>query len=819
MTTRHRPKVLDVSVDIAGRYAGRLLARHGFEVTRATIRHVDARPSMVGDGVATETGSAFERFLDGGKEMVALDLTTADGVNQLQELIRATDTVLSTFGPDAASALGLDAPAVHQINPDAAVVSVTPYGLRGPDAGAPATEKTLFAHAGAMLISGPPSAFPLCPNLPIPSMLGGIYAAMATLLRHLGPPSDGVELDVSLIDVLTANLERVLSYYTYLEAVPYRGVGSGRIEQSAGGGYLRAADGYFYIFSGYQWFDRVLEMVGRSDLIADAGQVTSRREQTGLINAAVAEAMAGLTVDQLAKRAQQLRMPSGPVATTSSLLEDPQLQARQTFTRTPAGELDIDEPWRILPGRSDTRPAPEPRPALSGLPLAGVRVLDLTHAFAGPTSSRILAEAGADVIKIESVTRLDLLARGMIPYDNDTSAGWWERSGYFADRNLGKRAITLDMSVPDGRELFLRLVETADVVVANFTPRVLRDWGLEPERLLELNPRLVVLMMTGFGLTGPRSENPALAGTMEAASGFSTFVRATDDEPPGALGFNFGDMVSGVFGAAAVLFALHEQRATGAGQIIDFACAEAPIPFLACQILEQDTTAAEPSCRTDYLHAGTHLLIAAGEPPGGQRWVLAYLASTGPTVDGLVADVGLDLVPAGAPTSVVPLQSGLSRDLLVARLQAKGVVAVPLSDAEDRWYDQGLRSRDFFVFATRRSVTTMPHARGLPVLWDGAALGPPMSSVPLLGEHNWEVLGRPLGLSREAFAGLEDRGAIGARPVGKLPKTFQVPLALDYLQELGLLRRCEGARSALIASFANTTTNGRPKVDRADCSD
>jgi hypothetical protein len=195
--------------------------------------------------------------------------------------------------------------------------------------------------------------------------------------------------------------------------------------------------------------------------------------------------------------------------------------------------------------------------------------------------------------------------------------------------------------------------------------------------------------------------------------------------------------------------------------------------------------------------------------------VLAYLAPGGPTVNDLLADGDLDLAAPDATT----LQSALGRDQLLSRLVAKGVVAVPLSDAEDRWYDPGLRSRDFFVFATRRSVTTMPHARGLPVLWDGASLGPAMSSVPLLGEHNWEVLGRPLGLSAESFARLEDDDAIGAHPVGKLPKTFQVPLALDHLDEIGLLRRCQGARSALITSFADGSDNGRPKVDRTGARD
>jgi crotonobetainyl-CoA:carnitine CoA-transferase CaiB-like acyl-CoA transferase len=816
MTARPRPKVVDLSMDIAGQYAGRLLARHGFEVTRATIVHPEAKASMVFDGPGAAPGSPFRRFLDRGKELVQIDLATTDGWSTLHDLIRCSDTVLSTFGPDASSALGLDAAGIHAANPAAALVSVTPYGLGGAHAGLPATEKSLFAHSGAMLISGPPSAPPLCPNLPIASMLGGIYAAIATLLCHLGPGRNGVELDVSLMDVLTANLERVLSYYTYLEAVPYRGVGSGRIEQSSGGGVLRAADGYFYVFSGYQWFDRVLEMVGRGDLLGDgsAAQVASRREQADRINAAVAEAMAGLTVDQLAKRAEELRMPSGPVATTSSLLEDPQLQTRGTFVRRSADDLEIEEPWRLLPGRDDApglEAASGSTRAGEGLPLAGVRVLDMTHAFAGPTSSRILAEAGADVIKIESVTRLDLLARGMIPYDNDTSPGWWDRSGYFAERNLGKRAITLDMSIAEGRELFLRLAETVDVVVVNFTPRVLRDWGLEPRKLLEHNPRLVVLMMTGFGMTGPKSENPALAGTMEAASGFSTYVRASDDDPPGALGFNFGDMLSGVFGAAAVLFALHERRCTGSGQIIDFACAEAPIPFLACQILDQATTGVEPSCGSDYLHAGTHVLIEAEDPPAGQRWVLAYLAPDGPTITDLLGDADLDLVPADLGRPLPTLRSGLARHALVEQLHGHGLVAVPLSDAEDRWYDAVLRSRDFFVFATRRTVTTMPHARGLPVLWNGEPLGPPMRSVPLLGEHNWDVLGPSLGLTTGSFAQLESSGAIGTHPLGKLPKTFQVPLALDQLNDDGLLLRRPGARSTLIATFGNAADNGRPK--------
>jgi crotonobetainyl-CoA:carnitine CoA-transferase CaiB-like acyl-CoA transferase len=362
------------------------------------------------------------------------------------------------------------------------------------------------------------------------------------------------------------------------------------------------------------------------------------------------------------------------------------------------------------------------------------------------------------------------------------------------------------MSRPEGRDLFLRLAAGADVIVANFTPRVLRDWGLEPETLLDINRRLVILMMTGFGLSGPKRDNPALAGTMESASGFSSFVRRTDEEPPGALGFNFGDMVSGVYGALAVLLALHRRDTTGTGQIIDFACAEAPIAFVANQVLDCSVSGVEPSCTTDYLHAGTHLLIEATGPAQGQAWVLAYLPPGGPTVSELVADDELRLRRPLTNAGPDLLTAAHSRDIAVQLLRQRGLVAVPLANAEDLWYDPSLRARHFFLLATRRSVATMPHSRALPVLLDGAPLSRAMYAVPLLGEHNWDVLGGSLGLTPESFALLEDDGIIGSRPTGKLPRTFQTPLALDQLEQLGLIEQRPGVRSRLIASFADEAT-------------
>jgi crotonobetainyl-CoA:carnitine CoA-transferase CaiB-like acyl-CoA transferase len=814
----HRPataKVLDVSMDISGQYAARLLSRHGFDVTRAQLTHPAAQPSMIADGAGIGPGTPLDHFLNRAKRLVRVDLGSSEGGDELDRLVRSHDIVISTFLPSAAAALGLDPAGIRAGSAPTRLVSITPYGSFGARASQRATEKTLFAHAGAMFVTGDPARPPFCPNIPIASMLGGIYGAMGVVLGGMGAgvgPRDGFEIDIALMDVLAANLERVLAWYTHLEAVPLRGVGSGRPEQSAGGGSMRAADGYFYVFSGYQWFDRVAEMVGRPDLkrTSQPSDPHARQDLADSINTAVAEAISTLSVSELARRAQRLRMPSGPVNTVATLPSDPQLVWRETFSKADDGDLEIDEPFRIQsgPGPRTSKIPGVGWPEARSLPLTGVKVLDLSHAFAGPTSARLLAEAGADVLKIESTNRLDLLARGMLPLDNDTGGEWWERSGYFADRNLGKRGITLDMSTETGRGLFLDLVVDADVIVTNFTPRVLREWGLGPDVLLGANPLLVVLLMSGFGQHGPKSDNPALAGTMEAASGFSSLVRPDDALPPGALGFNFGDMVSGVYGALGVLLALHRRSEEGVGQIIDFACAEAPLAFLAPQILSCWIDQVDPSVGADSLHDGIHVLIRADGESDREGWVLSYVpVADEATFKEILHNGRLGVADDGSPDSgAVPHQvrSRLSRQELLETLHGLRFCAAPLSDAEDLWFDPALRERALYIFATRRSVGTLPYARALPLWWSGTPLEASRRSVPTLGEDNWAVFGEGLGIEPEAFAQLEQEGILGSRPTGRLPKTFEVPLALQELETLELIRPVAGARKRLIASFAHS---------------
>ena len=186
--------------------------------------------------------------------------------------------------------------------------------------------------------------------------------------------------------------------------------------------------------------------------------------------------------------------------------------------------------------------------------LRGLRVLDFTWVLAGPYATRILADFGAEVIKVQS----------------RKTAGGAElnTTGYFNTWNRGKLSITLDLSQPRGRELVLRLVGMSDVVVENFTPRVMPNWGLSYENLKKVKPGLVMVSMSGMGQTGPWRDFVALGPTVQALSGITYLTSFSADSPTG-LGYSHADHVAGLYASIAILAALEYRDRTGEGQYID----------------------------------------------------------------------------------------------------------------------------------------------------------------------------------------------------------------------------------------------------------
>ncbi|MGW6597861.1 CaiB/BaiF CoA transferase family protein [Streptomyces sp. NPDC055036] len=211
-------------------------------------------------------------------------------------------------------------------------------------------------------------------------------------------------------------------------------------------------------------------------------------------------------------------------------------------------------------------PAPQqPGPDRPAPPLAGLRVLDLATLFAGPLAATMLGDFGAEVIKVEHPRRPDP-SRGHGPAKDGVGL-WWKLLG----RN--KRTITLDLSIPGGRDLLLGLAAGADVIIENFRPGTLEKWGLGWDELSTANPRLVLTRVTGFGQFGPYSHRPGFGTLAEAMSGFAA-VTGEPDGPPTLPPFGLADSIAALATAYAVMTALNGRAATGRGQVVDLAIIE-----------------------------------------------------------------------------------------------------------------------------------------------------------------------------------------------------------------------------------------------------
>jgi crotonobetainyl-CoA:carnitine CoA-transferase CaiB-like acyl-CoA transferase len=812
-------RIVDLSCELSGRYATRLLADYGWDVVAVELPASSKSAKAAADAaIATVDLATLENHLGRNKRILTLDYGTPEGRRALGELLAGADVLVHTFTPGLAARFGLGAGALNAEYTNLSVVSLTAYGHEGADSTRRATEKTLYAEGGGMLISGmAESRYPLVPNMPIVSTIGGIYGAISIVATLIGARSEGGtkphHIDIALRDLLPISLERVLAFYTYMKVIPYRGARRERIDQAAGMGEFAAKDGDFHVFGLNEPYAAIAKLIGRDDLVDNKEWLNPhlRTMTPEQVIQLVADAVAKKTIAELSAKARELRIPSGPVIEVDQLEGLPQLKHRKALTRIADG-LDIEEPYRfssgerrreplqrvngvadIGPAASEAVPAIKRRPSSASGPLAGIRVLDLTHAYAGPSSTRILSDLGAEVIKVESVTRMDTYPRGILPFDNNPTEVWWERSGYFAERNLGKKAITLDMASPKGRELFVSLLDHVDVVTTNFTPRVMAGWGLGPAKLQEMKPGLVVLSMSGFGGTGPDSEKPALAGLIEASSGFTAMIRYNDSERPSDVGFSFGDMVSGLFAAVSTLIALDCRDRTGRGDAIDLSCCESPLAFLAPQLLSYARSGKRPSVREEIVANGRHVLIKATGDDTPERWILAFVqpsqeADFAKRVPGSDAD-GFIFNPARQAD-------------IVADLRGAGFAAAALTNAEELIFDAELKARQIFTIVDRPTAGIAAYSRAVPILADGRPLGrTSLAPPPRLGQHSAEIFSELLGLDAAAYEGLVTDHITGTDPVGHVPSVLRRPVKVPELHRRGRVRPAPDAAARLAAYF------------------
>ncbi|MEN9418659.1 MAG: hypothetical protein RI988_2279 [Pseudomonadota bacterium] len=215
----------------------------------------------------------------------------------------------------------------------------------------------------------------------------------------------------------------------------------------------------------------------------------------------------------------------------------------------------------------------------SALPLAGTKVVDISNFLAAPLASMFLADFGADVIKVER------------PQAGDEVRRWGEvKDGvglYYKAVNRGKRSVTADLRTPFGVEVVKRLVREADILVENYRPGTLEKWNLGPDVLMEVNPGLIIVRVTGFGQTGPNRRRPGFGTIAEAYSGY-VYISGEPKGPPLLPGFGLADSTTGLMAAYLASVALHEKRRSGKGQVIDLALYETLLTLLGPQVVNYD---------------------------------------------------------------------------------------------------------------------------------------------------------------------------------------------------------------------------------------
>ena len=764
--------LIDLSHGIAGAYLGRLFADAGADVIRiepedgARLRRRSGRP--LGEG---ESGALF-RFLAAGTRSVVGDPSDVE----VDRLLAGSSAVVVDGATPSAAVLGL-----AERHPHLVVVSIRPYGLRGPWADRTPNDFLLQADSGSVLCRGHITQVPFAAGGDVFEWTAASYAAPPALAAidraHRCGIGDVVDVSIAEAAAISASTFTDLSVQmSGRDEAPMRSVEAPSIEP--------AADGWVgFNTNTRQQFQSFCLMMERPDLMesewVDLRQRTARLAEW---NAIVAEWTTAHTVAEIVELASALRVPVARVNDGAGVLAEPHLVARDFLPVQAEGFAAPRSPRLMvgsrppLPGRAPTigehsgRIEPRDRPAPGtddpdARPLDGVRVLDLTSWWAGPSSTQALAALGADVLHVESVTHPDgMRLTGMMFGAPD----WWEWGHMFVAANNDKRGITLDLGSPEGRDLLLRLIDTADLLVENFSPRVIEQFDLDWDVVHRRNPACVMVRMPAFGLDGPWRERVGFAQTMEQMSGMAWLTGHADDQPRIMRGPC--DPIAGMHGAFAALLALRRRDATGTGVFVESPMVEAAISCSAELIVEWSANGVELT------RQGNRSRFAAPQgayaTAGDEQW-LAISVETDQEWLRLAEVIGVDATRFGSladrrehhdeiDAAITAWTGSVAMDTALDILERAAVPAVTCRNHGMLRFHPQFAARGFFEEVAHPAVGThlMP---GQPYRLRGVERWV-RSPTPTLGQHNHEVLAE-LGLRPEEIAALESAGAIGTSPV------------------------------------------------------
>ena len=827
-------RVVDLSRNVAGPYASYLLAQFGADVVK--VEPVGGDPSRrfgpFPDDVPHPERSGLYLHLNRNKRSVVLDAAAAGA--RIRELAAEADVVIEDFAPGEASAWGWGWETLSATNPGLVMTSITPFGQTGPYRDYRGSELTLQAIGGPLVTNGHADREPLKLGGHYAHYHAGIAAALATLmaLKRAEATGAGDWIDLSVYECQAGCRDRRAIQLT---VAAYTGQCGGRlrsVQRTLGIGVRQCADGYVNIMgAGAARLPRLLNMIDApgAEQVDPLHIAPAQRDE---LEGVYSRWLADRPKREAARQAQAHGLLAGAFHTIGEVVDDPHYRQRGAWDeidhpvagrrRYPGRPFKLSEAERAPPVRAplldeharDIRPtvrrqasAPRPpRPDKLPLPLSGIRVAEITVVWAGPHVTQLLAEWGADVVRIEPANKVQPFTRGMeqVPSparvrelvargapmgypDNDPGRDPWNRNASFNSHARNKRSMTCDIMSPEGREAVLRLVAECDVLVENNVPQTIDKAGLDWPALAAVNPRLIMLRMPAFALDGPYRNFRAFGLHVEAMVGH-TLLRGYPDAGPDQLSESLAsDGISGVQGALAIMIALRHRERTGKGQLIELPLTEGFLPVLGEFIMDATMNARDTPAQGNAhrLHAPHNVYRCQGE----DDWIAIDIGSDAEfaalcgvlDLDHLVSEPrfadaatrhrhvdALDpLIAAGCAER--------DKEALFHELQAVGVCAAPTHNAVEALDDPQLNARGFFE--------ALPTGNdGKPYRYPGlmfrmqrtpnALRTPPVR----LGEHNEEIYRDLLGYSQAELDELARRGLVA----DTFPETiWQPPEAPD----------------------------------------
>lgn len=789
-------RVVELATGVAGPYCGRLLAGLGADVIKVEPPGGDwtrCEGPFPGDIEDSEKSGLFLHL--NARKRGALRA----GFDLGRHLAGADVLLLSHQQRDLDSE-GIGIRALMAANPALVAVNVTPFGMTGPYADYLGNELVCYALSGYAMLTGAPDRKPLKAYGHLVGYQAGGQAALGTLaaLRARDRDGAGQLVDVSIMEAGTFLLGGVEQQAHFFGRVMRRN-GTRLLgfppEHSYPSTIRPCKDGYVHTHSNNRHLDLLGALIPHPRL-QDPEVLGAMMRHADEIDAIMDEWLAGKTRAEAVSAAQEIRLPFTEVRRPGEVLADPHYAERGCFvtidhpgagpTVQPTGPIRFGRsPWADGPApmlgqhQDDVRRAAwmprraQPAAHSNARPLEGIRVVDFTNAVAGPVSSSLLATLGADVIKVEGPGGRPRNAAGVAPRLDGTNAEPWNRILLFNSYNHGKRSLVLDVTRAEGREAFLSLVAHADIVVQNFSPRVLPNLGLGYETLRAAKEDIILLSMPAFGLSGPYRDRGSYGPGVDAMSGLS-HLTGYEDGPPIKPGNFFCDQNAAVLTATAALSALRHRDLAGEGQHVELAMIEGEFQILADAYMDYWLNGRERRRRGnghDWM-APHDTYACAGE----DAWV-AIAVETDEQFAALCACMGrADL--AADPRFATLKERHANRRLLDGpvtfwtadrtpieaqeTLQGAGVPAAAVMNAVDLLRNAHVVARQGFQYVEMADVGPTPYPRPAFVL---SRTPIPLVNPPSrFGDANETVLRGLLGIADAQVRAMYEAGVVAGEP-------------------------------------------------------